>query len=183
MIAMLRSAVDRLGWTGVVGIGLIAFTIAFHFFALAPREEKLEQLRTEADALRERLRSGASIARLPQAAGADQLAAFYAFFPRGDSSPDWLARINDAARSSGITLQSGEYKLERRGEQKLARYQMTLPVVGTYRQLREFIGALLAQVPAASLDEVTLRRESVSSQRIEARVRLTLYLSAGGNPP
>lgn len=183
MIGTLRSTVDRLGWTGVAGIGLIVFAMAFHFSALVPREAKLDQLRTEADALRERLQSGASIARLPQAAGADQLAAFYAFFPPGDSSPDWLARINDAARSSGITLQSGEYKLERRGEQKLARYQMTLPVVGTYRQLREFIGALLAQVPAASLDEVTLRRESVSSQRIEARVRLTLYLSAGGNPP
>ena len=161
----------------------MAVAVAFQIAALGPRQSKLEQLRTEADALQERLRTGASIARVPKPAGADQLAAFYAFFPRGDSSPDWLQKVHDAARSSGITLQSGEYKLERRTEQKLARYQMNLPVVGTYSQLREFIRTLLAQVPAAALDEITMRRDHVASPQVEARLRLTLYLSPSAGAP
>lgn len=180
MNAFLRSAVERLGTSGVIGIGLIVFAAAFHMSANLPTEAKITKLRTTAATLQKKLQSSGSIARDTKLVGSDQLAAFYAFFPRSDSTADWLARINEAARASNVTLQSGEYKYERRSEQKLARYQITLPMVGTYGQMREFIGTVLSQVPAASLDEVTLRRDNVASQRIEARVRFTLYLSSGG---
>jgi len=33
-------------------------------------------------------------------------------------------------------------------------------------------------VPAAVLEEVSLKRENVETQRVEARVRLTLYLGS-----
>jgi Tfp pilus assembly protein PilO len=180
MIAVLRNSVDRLGTAGVVGIGLLVFAAAFYWSAVLPTEAKIKTLRVTAATLQEKLKSSGSIARDTKVVGSDQLTAFYAFFPRSDTTPDWLARINEAARASNVTLQSGEYKLERRSEQKLARYQITLPMTGTYGQMREFIGNVLSQVPAASLDEVTLRRENVTSQRIEARVRFTLYLSSGG---
>ena len=75
-------------------------------------------------------------------------------------------------------LQSGEYKLDRNPDSRLARYQITLPVTGSYAQLRGFVGQVLADVPAAALEEITLRRESVSSPRLEARIRLTLYLGS-----
>jgi Tfp pilus assembly protein PilO len=180
MMAILRSSVERLGTGGVVGIGLIVFAAAFYWSAVVPTETKIKTLRITAATLQEKLKSSGSIARDTKVVGSDQLTAFYAFFPRTDSTADWLARINQAAQSSRVTLQSGEYKLERRSEQKLARYQITLPMTGTYGQMREFIGTVLSQVPAASLDEVTLRRENVASQQIEARVRFTLYLSSGG---
>ncbi len=183
MIESMRMSVDRLGWTGVAGVALIAIAIGLHFSVLVPRQSRLAQLHAEAASLQERLRTGASITQMPRAAGAEQLAAFYAFFPPGDSTPDWLAKIHNAARSSGITLQSGEYKLDRRPDQKLGRYQMTLPAAGTYSQLREFIRTLLVQVPAAALDEVTLRRDNVASPTVEARLRLTLYLSSGAGQP
>ena len=180
MIAILRSSVQRLGTSGVVGVGRHAFAVASHLSAILPTEAKIKRLQTMAATLQQKLQSSGSIARDSKVVGADQLTAFYAFFPRSDTTADWLLRINEAARSSNVTLQSGEYKLERRGEQKLARYQITLPMVGTYGQMREFIGTVLSAVPAASLDEVTLRRDTVASQRIEARVRFTLYLSNGG---
>ena len=109
---------------------------------------------------------------------AEQLAAFYAFFPPAQSSPDWLGKIHAAAKAKGLVLQSGEYKLERSTDSRLARYQIVLPVTGSYAQLRGFVGQVLADVPAAALEEITLRRESVASPRLEARIRLTLFLGS-----
>jgi Tfp pilus assembly protein PilO len=173
-LGRLRAAVERLGRSGVVGIALLGFAVAFYFSAVAPLATELASLRTEADDLEQRLQPGG----LSGAKGtpAEQLATFYAFFPSPQSSPGWLGKINAAARAKGLVLRSGEYKLERGADQKLARYQITLPVVGSYAQIRGFVGQVLADVPAAALEEITLRRESVSNPTLEARIRLTLYL-------
>jgi hypothetical protein len=173
-IARLRAAVEQLGRAGVVGIALLGFAVAFYASAVAPLASELADLRGEADDLERRLQMGGTSAG--KGTPAEQLATFYAFFPSPQSSPDWLGKINAAARAKGLVLRSGEYKLERSADQKLARYQITLPVVGSYAQIRGFVGQVLADVPAAALEEITLRRESVSNPTLEARIRLTLYL-------
>ncbi len=173
-VARLRAAVERLGRAGVVGIALLAFAAAFYFSAVAPLATELAGLRAEADALDRRLQAGGVAPR--GGTPAEQLAAFYAFFPPPHSSPEWLGKINAAARAKGLVLRSGEYKLERAADRKLTRYQITLPVAGSYAQIRGFVAQVLADVPAAALEEITLRRESVSSPTVEARIRLTLYL-------
>ena len=174
-IAHLRAAVEQFGRAGVVGIALVAFAVAFYVSAVAPLAMALAGLRAEADALEQRLQPG-GLSGGAKGTPAEQLATFYAFFPSPQSSPDWLGKINAAARAKGLVLRSGEYKLERSADLKLARYQITLPVAGSYAQIRGFVGQVLADVPAAALEEITLRRESVSSPTLEARIRLTLYL-------
>jgi Tfp pilus assembly protein PilO len=174
VIGRLRAVVEQLGRAGVVGIALGAFAAAFYFSAVAPLATELANLRAEADDLERRLQAGGASAA--KGTPAEQLATFYAFFPSPQSSPDWLGKINAAARAHGLVLRSGEYKLERGAGDKLARYQITLPVAGSYAQIRGFVGRVLADVPAAALEEITLRRESVSSPTVEARIRLTLYL-------
>jgi hypothetical protein len=169
-----RAAVEQLGRAGVVGIALGTFAAALYFSAVAPLATELADLRAEADDLDRRLQLGGAAAS--QGTPAEQLATFYAFFPSPQTSPDWLAKINAAARAKGLVLRAGEYKLERSAGEKLARYQITLPVAGSYAQIRGFVGQVLADVPAAALEEITLRRESVSSPTVEARIRLTLYL-------
>lgn len=173
-VAHLRAAVEALGRAGVVGIALVAFAVAFYSSAVVPLATELAGMRAEADDLDRRLEMGGASAR--KGTPAEQLATFYAFFPTPQSSPDWLGKINAAARAKGLVLRSGEYKLERSADQRLARYQITLPVAGSYAQIRGFVGQVLADVPAAALEEITLRRESVSNPTLEARIRLTLYL-------
>jgi Tfp pilus assembly protein PilO len=168
--------IEQFGWPGVIGLALIVFATTLHFSALVPLAAQRANLRTEAETLQARLKAGESIAKRPAASVGEQLGTFYAFFPKPDTTAEWIGRINAAARAKGLTLASGEYKLERRADHKLARYQMTLPVTGTYTQIREFVGAVLADVPAAALDEITLRRDAVTSATLEARIRLSLWL-------
>jgi Tfp pilus assembly protein PilO len=175
-LGRLREEIERLGWPGVVGLGLLAFAAAIALSALLPLREEVARLRDEVDALQRRLGGSDRAAARPPVQ--DQLATFYAFFPPPDSTPDWLGRIHSIAQAKGVQLQSGEYRFERAASPRLARYQITLPVQGTYAQIRGFVGEVLEKVPAAALEEVTLKRENVESSRVEARVRLTLFMGS-----
>lgn len=183
MSAVLRSLLDdlrvtagRLGAPGFAGLALLALAAILQVVMVLPRERELESLQVQADSLQAKLAAGQSLARRPPEGSAEQLATFYAFFPKPESAPQWLGKIHAAARANGIVLRTGEYRLERRADQKLARYQVTLPVVGSYAQVRAFIAGVLAEVPAAAIDEIQMRRDNVASTTLEVRIRLSLYL-------
>ena len=178
ILEQLRAHAERIGGTGVAGIALMAFAAAFYGSAIAPLEAEVAKLRAEAARLEAKFGLGGKLPGAPNGDAGEQLATFYAFFPRSDSSPAWLAKIHAAAQAKGIVLQSGEYRLDRRADQRLARYQITLPVTATYPQIRAFIGEVLAEVPAAALEEITLRRESAASPTVEARIRFALFLGS-----
>ncbi len=179
VIEALRARVETLGGPGVAGIALAVFAAAMWVSAVQPAIAERDLLELEAQKLERRNRGSATAAeRAPTAP--EQLATFYAFFPSAASTPDWLAKVNAAAKANGLTLAAGEYKVSKAGTPRLARYQITLPVQGAYPQIRGFVGAVLAEVPAAVVEEVSLKRESVESAKLEARIRITLYLTAPG---
>lgn len=60
---------------------------------------------------------------------------------------------------------------------QLARYQIVLPVRGSYPQIRGFLKALLAQLPTVVLEDLELQRKRIGDRELNGRVRMTLYLS------
>jgi len=173
----LRDAVESLGWPGVAGLALLTFALGLLLSSLRPALEEREVLRDQAQRLEQRHKaSGAQERRATTVP--EQLGNFYAFFPASGSTPEWLKKIDAAAASKGLQLASGEYKVVRSSAHKLARYEITLPVQGSYPQIRAFIGQVLVDVPAAAVEEVTLKRDTIENARLEARIRLTLYLAA-----
>ena len=113
---------------------------------------------------------------------AEGLNRFHGFFPPADSSAQWLEVIEAAATRHGIELVSGQYRLERRPGERLARYEMTLPVSGSYAQIRGFMAQVLRDVPAAAIDNVQLRRDEGAGGRLTAGIRLSLHLQAEAGP-
>lgn len=174
-----RRQISTLGWPGVGGVVLIALALAFAASALIPLEARLREVKEDVETLRAKLQAA------PAAAGAvagDPLTNFYAFFPPLGSTPEWLQRIFGLAEAQGLRLEAGEYKLRRERDFRLLRYELTLPVRGSYPQIREFVSQVLTEVPASSLDEISLRREDSGSSTVEARIRITLHLAAGEAP-
>jgi hypothetical protein len=53
---------------------------------------------------------------------------------------------------------------------------MTLPVKGTYPQIRKYLAALIADMPALSLQQVQFKRQKVGDPFVDADIRLVLYL-------
>ena len=59
---------------------------------------------------------------------------------------------------------------------KLWRYEIVLPVHGTYPQVRVFLAQVLTKIPHLALQSVSFERQKVGDAMIEANIRLTLYL-------
>jgi len=169
----LRTRIEGLGLPGVTGIALLVFACALYASALRPLQQQVSELRDEAAQLQSKQKLNGT---LRISSPDEQLEHFYNFFPATQSTPDWLGKIHTAAKDNGVELASGEYKLERGSGDKLARYQIVLPLKGSYQQIRGFIAKVLELVPAAALNEISLQRDSVGNSQLEARIRLTLYL-------
>src|SRR2546426_1464605 len=69
--------------------------------------------------------------------------------PRSTLFPSPTLFRSRLARSSGLDLAQGEYRLERRASGLWA-YRVTLPVRGSYAQLRGFLGVLLTSIDRKS---------------------------------
>ena len=81
------------------------------------------------------------------------------------------------AKKQGLALAQGEYKAlpERNG--KYLKYQIILPLKGSYSVIRQFGEQALLAIPFASLDEMTFKRDNISNRVLEAKLRFTLYLA------
>ena len=116
--------------------------------------------------------------------GADQnLAHFYAALGDRAKVDRQLKTVFALAEKNGLVLRQGEYRSAYDRSAKLTTYQMNLPVTGRYGAIWQFAFDALRAVPHASLDDVSLRRDAIGSETVDARLRFTLYLAATPGAP
>jgi len=178
MKARLEAALRRLGTAGVLGIGLLLACGGFYFNALMPLEQEAQAQRLAL----ERLRARTPHRPIAASGRADELRRFYNLFPPASELNDQLERLHRLARAAGLDLAQGEYRLERRAT-GLWSYRVTLPVRGTAAQFRDFIGALLRDMPIASIDALRFERKKAAETQLEAQVRVTLHARPPGDLP
>lgn len=171
-----RRMAARLGWAGLLGLLLLGGSAVFYFTAVQRGEARLQQAEQRAAGLRERIQLAAR-GGITLTGSEAQLAEFYGFFAN-HAATDWLDRIYAAAGKHGLVLEQGEYRTLPDKTGKLTRYQLTLPVKGSYVQVREFIDSVLAEVPVAALEDVGFKRETIGSTVLETRIKFTLFLGA-----
>ena len=173
----LAEIAQRLGLPGAFGAVLTTLALVFFFSAVMPAQRQLERGRRDVLQLNEQQRRiQAGLERKPETA-ADQLKVFYGMFPPEPAAAESLQKIYDAAAQNQITLPHGEYALADDPKADLLRYRITLPVRGTYEQVRAFIATALEAVPALALDDVDFQRQRVGETQVEGKVRMTLFLS------
>jgi len=177
-----RTAVDRalrrLGRPGVAGIGVLLACAMFWASAVAPLKARLAKANAEVAALR--AKAVGDTAAGPAQGG---IGAFYQFFAGGKSGADRLQEIFALAGKAGIELQQGSYRYNLVSGERIARYEITLPVKGSYVQIRRFLASVLNEIPVASLDRVAFEKKRVGDRDVEAQLRLTLFLDAASEPP
>jgi hypothetical protein len=168
----LRRLLEALGPAGIAGVGVLLFCVPFYFNALAPALAEVERRR----ALAKRIPTQTQ----PVAFGgtAAELERFHARFPPVAQLQGELEALYGYARASKVQLLQGEYRLESKAG-TLTAYQVTLPVRGSYPQLRQFVGSILKNMPTASLDALRFERKKAADAQLEAQVRLTIYLRKG----
>lgn len=170
---LLGRRMRRFGVAGAVGAAAWGVAVLFYFLALLPAQQRLAEVRLRAASIESHAtqagRSGTERA-------SEQLAEFYRLFPDETSAPNWIGKIAAIAETCGLSLEQGEYQAVRERTGHLTRFQMTLPLRGEYRQIRQFLARTRVSVPVVSLEQVQFERQKVGDPLVDARVRLVLYL-------
>lgn len=168
----LRVVFASLGREGSIGLGVLGISLFAYLFVVIPTEARQVQLQKDVAALASHVQT----APTPANTASDQLLAFYRFFPPQTSAPDWLDKIFNAARQQHLELVQGKYRARRERAGPLIRYQITLPISGSYSQLHRFLAVVLTEVPNAALDGVTFERRKIGDALVEAKIQISLYL-------
>jgi hypothetical protein len=164
-----------LGPAGVLGLALLAGCLAFYWGGVRPVAGEVAALRAELEQVAGHARREAPRQANPHEA----LARFYGRFAAPAEVLGALDAVFNAAAREQVALDAGEYRVSREQGARLARYQIVLPVKGSYRSIRRFVVRALNNVPGLALDDLALRRDSTTSANVEARVQLTLYMGSG----
>ncbi len=161
----------QLGWPGMVAVALLVASIPFYFSAIRPLQSNLDALKQSLEYARDPVKVDHS-ADTPM----EQLDEFYRFFPSEEDSPRWLGKMVEIADKNGLVLNHGEYAVVRDSAGQLRRFKITLPVQGTYPQIRRYLAALIAEIPNMALENVQFERKDIEDKKLQARIRLVLYL-------
>jgi hypothetical protein len=157
---MIRRVLDLRHELGAVGTAaLIILAAAGVFFMMVLQPMKDERARLERALSKNTPKN-------------TNLSSFYGFLESKDDSTDALAKLHAIGTATGVAMQSGNYRTQATG--RLERYELSLPVSGSYAQIRDFLNRALAEIPALSLDQMTLRRDG-KNDAVQADLRLTLH--------
>ena len=166
----------------MLGIGLLLACAGFYVSALAPLEQEAAAQRLALERLKTRT------PHRPVSSGGreEDLRRFQALFPSASELTDEVERLHRLARRAGLDLAQGEYRLERRVSGLWA-YRVTLPVRGSYSQVRGFAGAVLTKMPVASIDGLRFERKKSADAQLDAQFRITIHFQptrdASGDTP
>lgn len=106
----------------------------------------------------------------------DNLDAFYAALGPRRYAEQQVRTLFALAAKNGLALSQGEYKAGYDRNARVTTYQVNLPVKGGYGAIWQFAMGALREIPFASLDDISFRRDGIQDPSVEARLRLTLYL-------
>lgn len=172
VLDLVRYRLGRLGRAGAAGALLLVAGAAWWQFGVKPLDAQVAAQR--ADNTRVRVALRAEAARAAQAGV--KASAHPVLAPAAAAA---LRRLFDAAGRAGLQLDQGEYRLTEVGSAHLRRYQLSLPVDGSYPAIRAFVTEALNDDPALALVAVRLRRESIETPELDAVLNFTLYLGDG----
>ena len=104
---------------------------------------------------------------------------FLAAFPAADARQARVATLLELAGHHGLEIRRSEFQLGKDKESGLLRYSVTMPLTGSYAQLRGFVEDALACDAALSLDRLRLRRASPGASLVEADLTWSFYMRPG----
>jgi hypothetical protein len=166
--AVLVFHLNRLGNSGVTGLGVALVSAIFVATAIIPQYRQLGELRRELALTQQRPVADAT----PQ----QRLSQFVQNLPARGELPKVVGQIFAIAAAAKVSLDKGRYELAPLKSGHLARYRMSFPIKGTYTSIRQFLDATLNALPAVSIEGLRIERKIVSDALVDADVRLNVFV-------
>jgi len=165
---------ERLGLAGCV----LAVLVPLLVFAITLDTHLREELVLEqAAALHLRAQASDRTRAQPPAMSLEQeLGAFEDQLPAADDRMQILADLFHLAQKHQLTLPRGEYQLQREDKSGLVRFQIVLPIKGDPGAIRRFVHEALATNSSLAFEALSLKRENLNHEAIDAKVQLILFM-------
>ena len=190
-----NQTIKKLGLLGMLGLVITLGCCLFYVTQLLPQQNKIQDLTSQLQQVNANQNSQSNskqnseknnvLAKQVSLADAEK---FYATFSASASLPNTIELIRENAQKQKLVLTRGDYKLiqtkaaqpikQQTNSQtkQLARYEMVLPVTGSYQQIRTFITQVLYQLPALALGDVQIKRENTLNSLVDARLTFVFLL-------
>jgi hypothetical protein len=88
--------------------------------------------------------------------------------------PQAVQDILGAAEDAGLSIRSAEYQAQTEARGGFMRYRVNLPVQGTADAVNQYIYTALLRQKNLALESVQLKRDSLDSSELEARIQWVL---------
>lgn len=172
----LRRLQLRLGRLGAFAALLLVLAVVELVTGTLPAMQSTSELELQLQNLHDSLRGGREITRAADNSPAVQMAAFERFFPPMADINHVLGTIYTAAEKEKLMLERGEYNLSEESGLGVLRYKITLPVKAPQSDIKRFVRRMLRDIPALSLDGISMQRNNVGEATVDAQIRLTVFL-------
>lgn len=177
----LRWAVQRhLGWPAALALGLLAAVLYLTLWAMPDLQaEQSRTMRRKVAQLSLQLQRREAASRAGRDPRDEAREALPALAERGKVT----GKLLELLTRSGLNPGRVDYVVQSEPLQ-LSRLHVSMPVTGTYPQVRRFIGQVLNQLPYAALDSLQIDRQAVGfavvdgMQTVQVVMHLSLYFRA-----
>jgi hypothetical protein len=158
-----------------LGLALVAASQVYAWLAVHPLERRIAAVQLERDK-----RPQAELQRIDEALDSSpriQLASFYGHFAKGGPLTEQLGRLYGVAKANGLEMQRADYRMIAASDRKLDRYQLVVPMQGSYEAIRSFVTAALRELPTMSLDNVQFQRKAIADKAVDAQITVSFHLA------
>lgn len=175
-----RLLLRRLGPGRSIAILLLVFATALWSWIVPQAQRRAAQQHDALVRLQRAPAPGSALAAARSTSVPQQrLAAFYDMLGERRYAEQQLGNLFSIADQAGLKFAQGEYKLRYDAPSRSWRYQLVLPVRGSYAALRRFTEKMLVALPFAAIDDLGFSRQTIGEPLLDARLRMTLYLGDG----
>jgi Tfp pilus assembly protein PilO len=163
---------QKLGWQGLTGLLLIIGSLSYLVIVAAPKAQQLQQLQLKISAIKANSKLNVSNRNNESP---DITNFFYDVLPTQTEANSKISEILRVATDSGLVINKVEYE-HPLSVSPLIQYQIKLPITGSYMQIRQFINQVLNILPSIALNDISLKRENIATDLVNAQIQFTLYL-------
>jgi hypothetical protein len=167
---------NQLGTLGILGLALALVALVGWMTLIRAGERELVSSRIRLEALRQQVVAKSNLPVSSALDHEDQLQVFYKNFPQASAVPDALKRIYRASDKQEMMLETGEYTWLQTGTERLARYRITLPVKGSFKQVLGFMDSVLRDNATLALENAAFKRDKVDETAVDAKLVFLIFV-------
>jgi Tfp pilus assembly protein PilO len=164
---------QTLGWKGLAGLLLIIGSVSYLIIVAAPKAQQLQQLQMKVAAVKASPKH--NVSNRTNNDPSDITRIFYDVLPTQTEASSKIGEILRVATDNGLVINKVEYE-QPLSASSLIQYQIKLPLTGSYMQIRQFINQVLNTLPSIALNDISLKREDIATDLVDAQIQFTLYL-------